>query len=329
MEKERRMLMLGPGLLAAGMTVAGAVSHAVTRRLVSVAVDRELPRGITVRARQRFKGSGDDMEFLRAMAAADRRLQARGSTPVEILARDGERLVGHWVPCPEPKRILVAMHGWRSSWSRDFGMIADFFRESGCSVLYPEQRGQGSSGGKYMGLGVLERMDCLDWVHWAEKRGQGLPIYLAGVSMGATTVLMAAGLGLPESVHGILADCGFTSPQEIGRHILKNNLHLPGKRRLEIADALCRRKNRVGIRGYSTVEALGRSRVPVLFVHGARDSFVPVSMTYENYNACAGPRELLIIPEADHGMSYYLDPARYRRALQAFWETYDTSPRER
>ena len=71
------------------------------------------------------------------------------------------------------------------------------------------------------------------------------------------------------------------------------------------------------------MEALRKNRVPVLFVHGARDCFVPVTMTYENYNACAGPKELLIVPEADHGMSYYLEPARYREALRSFWNRYD------
>lgn len=323
MEIDSRKLILGSGVLAAGLTAAGAMSHAVTRNLVRIAVDRELPRRISDGTRQRFKGSGDDPAFLRAMEEGGRRLTARKHIPVEIIARDGARLEGHWFPCVAPKRIVVAMHGWRSSWSGDFGMIADFLHANGCSVLYAEQRGQGGSGGKYMGLGVLERLDCLDWVYWAEKRGKGLPIYLAGVSMGATTVLMAAGLNLPDTVHGILADCGFTSPTEIGRHILENNLHLSCGRRLKAADQLCRRKNRVGFFGCSTVDALRHSRVPVLFVHGARDSFVPVTMTYRNYHACPGPKELLIVPEADHGMSYYLDPERYRGALLSFWEKYD------
>lgn len=323
MERNNKKLLLGSGIVAVGLTAAGAMSHAVTRNLVRVAVDRELPRGIPAGTRRRFKGSGDDPDFLRAMEAGGRRLEAQGCIPVEVIARDGARLAGHWLPCATPKRVVIAMHGWRSSWYNDFGMIWDFLHDSGCSVLYAEQRGQGGSGGKYMGLGALERLDCLSWMRWAEQRSRGLPIYLAGVSMGATTVLMASGLKLPETVCGILADCGFTSPQDIGKHILENNLHLSYRHRLAAADAICRRKNRVGIRGQSTVDALKQNRIPVLFVHGARDSFVPVSMTYENYNACRGPKELLIVPGADHGMSYYLDPERYQKALTAFWQKYD------
>ena len=323
MEKDKMRLLVGSGILAAGLTAAGAVSHAVTKNLVSIAVDRELPRGITDRAKRRFKGSAENAAFLQALEEGSRRLQGRDSQTVEITAQDGARLVGHWVSGDKPKRIVIAMHGWRSCWSKDFGMIADFLHDNGCNVLYAEQRGQGGSGGDYMGLGALECRDCLDWIRWAEGRGEGLPIYLAGVSMGATTVLMAAGLGLPDCVHGILADCGFTSPQDIGKHILENNLHISFTHRAGRADALCRRKNQVGIRGCSAVDALRENRTPVLFVHGADDSFVPVGMTYENYQACAGPKELLVIPGADHGMSYYLDKERYEAAVRSFWDKYD------
>lgn len=119
------------------------------------------------------------------------------------------------------------MHGWRSSWRKDFGAMADFFHKNNCSVLYAEQRGQNNSGGDYMGFGVVERYDCLHWINWANSYcGTDLPVYLAGVSMGASTVLMTAGLELPSNVHGIIADCGYTSPDEIWGHVVKDNLHM-------------------------------------------------------------------------------------------------------
>lgn len=81
-------------------------------------------------------------------------------------------------------------------------MVSDCWKRNRCSVLYAEQRGQGNSGGDFIGFGQIERYDCLDWIHWVSERcGTELPIYLCGVSMGATTVLMAAGLDLPENVH--------------------------------------------------------------------------------------------------------------------------------
>lgn len=315
--------ILGTGIAAAGLTAVGAVSHALTKELVKIAVDRDLPQNIPLQARNQFKGSADNAAFLQVIAQSAKRLEARTNQPVEITARDGARLAGHWIPCENARRTVIAMHGWRSSWANDFGMIADFLHSSGCNVLYAEQRAHGSSGGDYIGLGALERYDCLDWIGWVEAHHSGLPVYLAGISMGATTVLMAAGLPLPQCVHGIVADCGFTSPHEIGRHIVVNNLHMSYGRRGETADAICKKRNQVGTKGCSAVQALKDCTVPVLFIHGADDHFVPVTMTYENYKACAGPKELLIVPGADHGMSYYLDRQRYEATVKRFWNRYD------
>jgi fermentation-respiration switch protein FrsA (DUF1100 family) len=61
----------------------------------------------------------------------------------------------------------------------------------------------------------------------------------------------------------------------------------------------------------------------VLLIHGSDDRFVPVEMTYENYKACSGPKHLLIVPGADHGMSYYKDPISYEQALKHFFCQYD------
>ena len=88
-------------------------------------------------------------------------------------------------------------------------MIAPFWHASGCNVLYAEQRGQNNSGGQYMTFGLIERFDCLDWVNFINATDLGaLPIYLGGISMGAATVLLAAGEELPENVVCVMADCG-------------------------------------------------------------------------------------------------------------------------
>ena len=131
-----------------------------------------------------------------------------GPEGVEI---DGTRLVGHYFRTEGAKRTVIAFHGWRSAWYRDFAMIYDFWFKNDCSVLFVEQRGQKGSSGDYMGFGLLERFDCQSWVNYLTAREDTVtPLYLAGISMGASTVLMASGLNLPDCVHGILADCGFT-----------------------------------------------------------------------------------------------------------------------
>ena len=325
MNKASKLLIAGAGAAMASAAAVGAAAYASTKYLVRVALDREQPKlGSMEKAREQLRGYGNCVAFMDEMMAGAEKLETSPHDAVQIVSYDGQTLVGHWFACEEPKRILIAMHGWRSCWSSDFGTVAEFWRKNGCSVLYAEQRGQGSSGGAYMGFGMMERYDCLEWIKWVNTHwGKELPIYLAGVSMGATTVLMTADLELPPNVRGIMADCGFTSAHDIFKHVAENNLHLSYQLHSSAADFLCREKISMGTRDCSTVEALKNSKVPVLFAHGTDDHFVPVEMTYENYRACSAPKDLVIVPGADHGMSHFTEKERYEQAVLDFWKKYD------
>lgn len=309
--------------LAAGVAGTAVLSHALTCYLVKMAVDRQMPSSPPGLTKAAIRGSGCTEEFLRALERTGNRLRATSHTRLTIKARDGETLVGHLFTCPNPRRLVLGMHGWRSSWWRDFGMIAPFLLEEGCCLLLPEQRGQGESGGAFMGLGALERYDCVRWANYFAGLYPHLPLYLAGVSMGAATVLMSTDLPLPGTVRGLVADCGFTEPQAICRHVVKNNLHLSYYLRGPIAHRICKRRNQAGLSGCSAPKALSRCKLPVLLIHGSDDRFVPVEMTYENYKACGGPKHLLIVPGAAHGMSYYCDRASYEQTLKHFFSLYD------
>lgn len=322
MKVKVKKVLSATGVAAAVAGTAAAVSGLITDKLVKVAMCRN---ETVPTAGMNFTSSIPDWEEISAAQdEAAQRLKSAGSETVEIEAADGTKLVGHWLRTENAKRTMVAMHGWRSSWDADFGMVADFLHSSGCNVLFAEQRGQGESGGDYMGFGLLERYDCLDWVRWVNANtDSALPIYLVGLSMGASTVLMAAGLELPENVRGIIADCGFTSADAIWRHVVKSKLHLAYGPRSVVANDLCRRKIQIGAKDYSTTDALALGRVPVLLIHGTDDHFVPVEMTYENYKACTGPKRILIIPGADHGLSYWVDKSSYELAVKSFWSEFD------
>ncbi len=325
MNKVSKILLTGMGAAMAGAAAIGAAAYASTKCLVGIALDREQPKFPNLdKLGQQLKGSDGCEAFLDTLAQAAEKLETTPHDTVEIQSYDGQRLVGHWFPAPDGKRTVIAMHGWRSGWSTDFGTMADFWRKNGCHVLYAEQRGQGSSGGAYMGFGMMERFDCLEWVKWVNSHRGDLPVYLAGVSMGATTVLMTANLDLPPNVKGILADCGFTSAQEIFRHVAEKNLHLSYPLHSSAANALCRERISMGLGDCSTVDILKQSKVPVLLAHGAADRFVPVGMTYENYLACQSPKHLLIVPGADHGMSHFIEPERYEQAALSFFAAYDS-----
>ena len=322
MNHEKRIILRASGLLAGSAALASLSSLVTTKYLMHLAVDREEPKLIKL-AERAFAGNAEEDSFLHARIEAGNRLKAKPCETVRITSHDGEVLVGHWMPVKDAKRIIIAVHGWRATWYQTFGLVADSWAENGCSALFIEQRASENSGGDTISFGLIERYDCRDWVLWVnEHLGRELPIYLCGVSMGASTVLMASSLDLP-SVHGIIADCGYTSPRAIWKHVANNNLHISFGLRGAIADELLKQKIQMSSDEYSTTEALRNSRIPVIFIHGANDHFVPVTMTYENYLACAGPKRLLIVPGADHGQSYFVERERYEDEVKRFWADFD------
>ena len=325
MKKSTRNILIGSGILTAGITAATAFSCNVTKKLVKVALDREQPTAPQKSGNKLSGSAGQIKQFEEEITAASENLKTTVCETIQITSYDGTMLVGHLKECEDEKRLIIAMHGWRSSWYSDFGTISPFLVESGCSMLYAEQRGQGDSGGEYMGFGLTERYDCLEWIKWANKNGYAdVPIYLCGISIGDATVLMAARLQLPENVHGIIADCGFTSPYAIWKHVVENNLHMSfGGINSAIANDMCKKKIQMGTKEYSCIDAMRECKVPVLFIHGTDDRFVPIEMTYENYKACVSPKRLLVVPGAEHGMSYLIDKESYEKTVKEFWNDFD------
>lgn len=326
MSQNTKKILIGTGIAVAGLAAIGAASYAITKTLVSFALDREMPKNMKKMegVKQNLLGV-EEKETLDKLAKAAEALENRDHETIEIFAEDGERLVAHWFPCEHAERTVVAMHGWRSVWNHDFGVIADFWHDNRCNILCAEQRGQNNSGGDYMTFGLKERYDCRKWIEWVnEHTEEQLPIYLAGVSMGASTVLMASGLELPSNVRGIVADCGFTSPDAIWKKVVEKNFHLPyAGMRSAVADDMCKKKIHEGTKSYSTINAMKKSNIPVLFIHGTDDDFVPIRMTYENYKACVAPKRLFVVPGAGHGMSYLVDKDGYENAVKNFWNEFD------
>ncbi len=329
--KKYNVIKTSLAVAAVSLATVTVASYVLTKKLAEIALNRKTPKSVEM-VKKIVSGSSALKDIISLQNEAAKKLEASGCKEVRITAFDGIELVGHLQEHPEAERITICFHGWRSSWSLDYGLVSDYFKENKTTALYVEQRGQNNSGGDYMGFGLLERHDCVDWAKWADENlPQGLPIYLSGISMGATTVLMAsADPELPKRVHGITADCGFTSPYEIWKHVTEKNLHIPFKGVLAlIVKDICKKSINRDYDEYSTVTALKETKIPVLFIHGANDHFVPVRMTYENYQACNSTKRLLIVPSADHGMSWLVESEKYKQKIAEFHEICDKNAPER
>ncbi len=262
--------------------------------------------------------------FLKQLHPAREALLALPHEDVEITSFDGLRLRARFFPAEasapsDPPRALLMMHGHRSSGLFDFSVAASFYRSLGFHLLIVDQRACGRSEGRYMTFGAKERYDCAAWLAYLDDRfGGNCKLFMTGVSLGASTVLTASVLDIPNSVCGVIADCGFTSAEDIFRHVLRRNFHLPAFPILSAAQLLARATARFGFRDASTLDAMRENRLPVLFLHGGKDDFVPTEMTHRNYEACRAKKRMLIIEDASHGMSYVKDAPRCQAEIRAF-----------
>ena len=238
---------------------------------------------------------------------------------VWIEALDGVKLFGKYYKGAPDAPVQILFHGYRSAAERDFCGGLPFARSEGYNVLLVDQRAHGKSGGRCLTFGVKERFDCVSWIDYALARfGADTKIVLYGMSMGAATVLMAAGLSLPGNVQAIVADCGYTAPADILKKVMRD-VRCP----VWLFYPLLRLGGRLfggfDVEAASAREAMSRCTIPVCLFHGEDDWFVPCEMSRENYSACiAENKRLLTFPGAGHGMSYLLDEERYLNELRAF-----------
>lgn len=234
---------------------------------------------------------------------------------ITIRSHDGLKLVGKYYAGPEGAPLILFFHGYRSTAERDASGGFWYCRERGYSLLMVDQRALGESEGRSITFGIKERQDCLTWVNEVIRRfGPDIKILLAGISMGAATVLMAAELPLPENVRGIWADCGFDTPEGILRETIRQR-RMPEKIVYPLVHCSGRLLAGIKVDSVSAVESLRHAKVPVLLIHGEEDEIVPLSHAYALRDACASPVTLLTVPHAAHGISYYVDTDAYWAAL--------------
>ena len=241
--------------------------------------------------------------------------------PLQVISYDGKRLYGRFVPCENAKGTILFFHGYRSHYQVDFSASMQFYHELGYHMLFVDQRAHGLSGGRVITFGIKERLDVLSWVMYLSLMlGENHPMFLSGLSMGATTVLMAADMEFPGNVRGIIADCGFSSPADILESVAEQHYRLSGKAAVAVMNLYTRVFAGFGLREWSTADALRNTRLPVLLTHGLADRLVPSRMSEDAYAACAAERQIELFPDAGHGVSYLQDKPRYQKALVEFLE---------
>lgn len=242
-----------------------------------------------------------------------------GAQNISIQSHDGLTLHGVWIPQENPKATIILVHGYRGHYVSDFGEVLSLYHNLGFQILTFRQRAHGQSQGKYTTFGVLESRDLLAWIDYHNQTFGAMPIIVSGISMGASTVLYAAGKGFPKNVRGITADSGFTSPWEIVSQVMKDVTHLNLDFLLPGIDLWCRLLGKFSMKQCHTQTLLSRATVPALFIHGKADSLVPWEMSRRSFQAYGAEKTLITVAGAEHGKSYLMDKPRVEAALADFF----------
>ena len=230
---------------------------------------------------------------------------------VKITSHDGLTLRGYYYEQSPDAPIELMLHGYRGDSYRD--MSVGVFRSFACgrNALVIDHRGSGRSDGHVITFGINESRDAERWIDFIIKEiNPEAKIILTGISMGAATVMITSAKELPANVVGALADCGYTSAKDIIKKVVRE-MHLPPNILYPFIKLGARIYGGFDIDETSPIEAMKRCRVPIIFLHGDGDDFVPHSMSLQNYEACVAQKRMVTIDGAGHGLAYMVDPDKY------------------
>ena len=228
-----------------------------------------------------------------------------------------------YVVTQNSNKWAIVVHGYGGS-GKLMSDKSKYFYDMGYNVLIPDLRGHGKSEGDYIGMGWKDRLDIISWINFIIKENPNAEIVLHGTSMGAATVLMTSGENLPSNVKAIVADCAYTSAWDEFSYQLETYLKVPSSYILNVTNMVTKLKAGYSLKEASALESVKKATVPILYIHGDKDKFVPYSMMDKLYDATNSPKEKLTIEGGEHANSDLVSPFLYWLTVEDFLNQYVT-----
>lgn len=231
----------------------------------------------------------------------------------------GIRLHGYFAKCDSAQGTAVLAHGYTDE-ARRMMMLGRLYHDSlHYNIIIPDHERHGLSEGRSIQMGWLDRKNLQLWISVADSMWNYCPTVLHGISMGGATVMMCSGDSLSPSVRAIIDDCGYTSVWDEFSGEIHNQFGLPVHPLMDVASIMCDIKYGWNFHEASALNQVRKSTLPILFIHGDQDSFVPTEMVYRLYDAkTTGHKALWIAKGSAHARAYHDHPQEYLATMTAF-----------
>ena len=242
-----------------------------------------------------------------------------------LTSRDGLKLSGYYLPASKPTdKLVILTHGYLGN-AKQMGLFGQHYHQDlGYNIFMPDARGHGKSDGNYYGFGWPDRLDLIDWTDLlVEKLGADIEVAYHGLSMGAATVLMASGVEkIPSQVKAIIADSPYQSVYQLFEYQMNRMFYLPAFPLLDSTSMLTKIRAGYSFRQASALNEVEKTDVPILYIHGENDTFVPAEMAEELYRNTSSDKDIILVPNANHGESFALAEDQYKHKIKGFLDLY-------
>ena len=250
--------------------------------------------------------------------------QAEALKDTFIYNEKGIKLHAYYADAQHPtSQTAVIIHGYTDNAIRMMMLGYMYHKELGFNILLPDLQYSGLSEGNALQMGWLDRKDVMQWMDVAHDiYGDSIQMVVHGISMGGATTMMISGEPQPYYVKCFIDDCGYTSVWEQFSKELKEQFGLPPFPLMYTSSWLCDMTKDWNFQEASALKQVAQCTLPMLFIHGDKDDYVPTWMVYELYKVKPEPKELWVVPNADHARSYLLNRKEYTEKVKQFTSQY-------
>ncbi len=241
--------------------------------------------------------------------------------PAETAAPDGIALRG-WIFTPHAANgsAVILLHGVGDT-RKGVLQHAEYLLRAGFTVLTPDSRGHGASGGDYITYGVKEAADVHAWGDWLFAHRPVHRLYGMGESMGAAIILQS--LATEPRYRAMVAECPYATFVEVAYDRLATPEfppHFTLWPTIQTGFLYARLRYGVDLHLASPLAAVRATRVPVLLIHGTRDTNIPPRNSVELHAANPAATTLWLVPGATHVNALSMNPELYIRTVTGWFQ---------